>query len=536
MSDADAILLDGQNVDKLALREYLARNEGPHPPAGGLRRHVVDMHYGALKGVAWVTGEPGAKVTYTLSSGASIGATTLSLVAGTAPIDDQLIVVLGTDGEYYCVPVSTVSGTTVNLREPLPVAVNAGANVFNAYDNEPHANKYGFSAIADYALRTFAEAYTRVVELAPVAGSASVVISAVNDNDTFLPSSTNVTAYEVTPDAGTGVTFTHRFKRSGSYLLRLKMNTGGDSVSLSGVISSLTVVNESHARSDASVIEIPFWVPARTNPALVLTVNGANPFTISPLEILEHTGQSIKKYDNKKHVLFGDSWFAITPDGIIDRLRAVLPDADFVNAGVGGNTAADLVNRFDTDVAPHSPDFVWIIVGTNDYYTSVASSLFGFYLQQIIDKCTRIGAIPIVFTPSIGSPTMSTARFNLSRRYPAEVMYFPEDLSRSLMLVSFAVDVANGVTRPIASLGRHQKEIVIYESYIPGFSLDVRYGTSYPAANDAGINLTGLQTDLTITLDPVNQRFVDLAYTNSTGSTQTIQGYIICKRPTDFLD
>ncbi len=110
------------------------------------------------------------------------------------------------------------------------------------------------------------------------------------------------------------------------------------------------------------------------------------------------------------HLLLGDSWF----DGgdIARRLRQKLSGATIINKGIGGNTAKDLINRFDQDVTPHSPDYVWILCGTNDYWQGVSTAQFKANLNTLINKSKAIGAKVIIFDSSVGAGTGSTGVSN----------------------------------------------------------------------------------------------------------------------------
>ena len=117
-----------------------------------------------------------------------------------------------------------------------------------------------------------------------------------------------------------------------------------------------------------------------------------------------------------KHVLLGDSWFSSF--GIRERLAEKLPNAQFINLGVGGDTAADLLGRFDSQVAPQSPDVVWLIAGTNDYYQDVSVEAYISNMEKIIVKINAMGAKAMVFDSSIApSNSGSDALTEKSRQY-----------------------------------------------------------------------------------------------------------------------
>jgi len=105
-----------------------------------------------------------------------------------------------------------------------------------------------------------------------------------------------------------------------------------------------------------------------------------------------------------KHVMLGDSWFENS--GVQERLAEKLNNAQIINKGVGGNTAASLLGRFDRDVASQKPDVVWLMAGTNDYYQGVSVATYAANMQTLIEKINGIGAKAMVFDSSV-APSMS---------------------------------------------------------------------------------------------------------------------------------
>ena len=117
-----------------------------------------------------------------------------------------------------------------------------------------------------------------------------------------------------------------------------------------------------------------------------------------------------------KIVCIGDSWTAgdmrndIEREPITQQLALELPYATVINAGVGGNTIGNMLARFDTDVAPHNPDYVVIETGTNESYNPLSAvfepnaiNAFIDALRQMINKVVAIGARPII----VGVPALA---------------------------------------------------------------------------------------------------------------------------------
>ena len=66
-------------------------------------------------------------------------------------------------------------------------------------------------------------------------------------------------------------------------------------------------------------------------------------------------------------VFFGDSltWGGYGGN-FVDEVKRLLPDHEIINAGRGGDTVVNLLQRLDDDVLAHNPDGVFILIGGND--------------------------------------------------------------------------------------------------------------------------------------------------------------------------
>ena len=102
-----------------------------------------------------------------------------------------------------------------------------------------------------------------------------------------------------------------------------------------------------------------------------------------------------------KIVFFGDSrrWGRYG-GSFFDQLTAQLPRHELINVGVGGNTVINLLRRWETDVLPHQPDAVFIMVGGNDaisyhhpktrsYYTKVHAIEEGIVTPEQFETAYR---------------------------------------------------------------------------------------------------------------------------------------------------
>lgn len=70
------------------------------------------------------------------------------------------------------------------------------------------------------------------------------------------------------------------------------------------------------------------------------------------------------------------------------------------NAGVPGNTVAQMLARFDADVTPAAPSVVVVMAGTNDSNDAVATPLndYAESIAGIVARCRAIGARPVLCT------------------------------------------------------------------------------------------------------------------------------------------
>lgn len=74
------------------------------------------------------------------------------------------------------------------------------------------------------------------------------------------------------------------------------------------------------------------------------------------------------------------------------------------NAGVGGNTAAQMLARFDADVTPYAPTMVGLMSGTNDFTFGVSDAQYRATMAALVAKIRGIGATPVLLTsPPVNS-------------------------------------------------------------------------------------------------------------------------------------
>lgn len=84
-----------------------------------------------------------------------------------------------------------------------------------------------------------------------------------------------------------------------------------------------------------------------------------------------------------KIVFFGDSltWGRYGGNFVAEVAKR-LPDHDVINAGVGGDTVVNLLERVDDDVLSHEPDGIFILIGGNDVYSYSQPNMRGYYRRS----------------------------------------------------------------------------------------------------------------------------------------------------------
>ena len=78
-----------------------------------------------------------------------------------------------------------------------------------------------------------------------------------------------------------------------------------------------------------------------------------------------------------------------------------------INAGIGGNTTDDLLDRLESDVINRNPDLVLLMVGTNDFLNSdrmISYDTYKLNLSRILDRLreAKIGVV-LLSSPTVDS-------------------------------------------------------------------------------------------------------------------------------------
>ena len=70
------------------------------------------------------------------------------------------------------------------------------------------------------------------------------------------------------------------------------------------------------------------------------------------------------------------------------------------NLGRSGDTTAELLARFDSDVLPFRPEVLFIMAGVNDYRADIPAWESVDNLELLRDKCLQWGIVPVFLTPT----------------------------------------------------------------------------------------------------------------------------------------
>lgn len=83
---------------------------------------------------------------------------------------------------------------------------------------------------------------------------------------------------------------------------------------------------------------------------------------LDPLELEKYSSegyQTDEHYDKERIVFFGDSRAASWPSPVSDSY-------EYINRGIGAQTSAQVLQRFDKHITPLKPEFIVLQVGIND--------------------------------------------------------------------------------------------------------------------------------------------------------------------------
>jgi hypothetical protein len=497
----------------------------------GLDAATIDMHFGVLRGRGWTAGDP----PWDPSDPQNIHSTTATTAVGTGSTDipiasaadfsaGMLICYLGVDGRYHSAKLhEIVAGSVFRLGHRLPVAISSGAPIYNFYRDNAHPNTYGGAAIVDaaisklsndYRIRHFEARISDGLSWSPYNGGTVATYSTLSYSNPAETDPYRRAITLTTNGVGQGAQSTIVGLTGGDYVACVNINcglrTGGFSGELTVAISEFTRGGESYVIAtyndfgydSVQSVEIPFSVSDGSSVRIIAyTANGAEQVSrLGGLSIYK-LGNRLAPINRGKHVLFGDSWFSVG-SAMATRFIARLDEAQVVVKGVSGNKASDMLARFGADVAAERPDYVWVMVGTNDYYAGVTPALFEQQILQIRRLIQSIGAQPIIFNASVGSITYSPPQLNPSRQYALRVRnetISPQANAASstrrnatFSSTSISIPAGSGVVVGV-SPGMTTGDAVLRSLYVSVPALTATLGYSGSVAGTGVIDATGVK-------------------------------------------
>lgn len=439
--------VDGDEVGFDGPSGKLLRSLGPSSLFQSVSPIAISMHYGTLAGVGWNTSDPGGIVSTTTTAASATNV--IAVASATGFFVGQLICYVATDSQYYSVVITAISGLNITLDRALPVGIASGAAIYNFYNNDAHPNTHGYNTIADDALRqarTLRSLASHNADSAQWVASGAATLAAETTASYANPGSTIVgqRGLKVTSStAGTGATSRAvTLPRGGAYETEVVVNPGNRTGGFSGTVtvnilatfpdgSTATLATTATSGYGDAIRLVRLAYRARKGTKIAVQVispqNGPWTFYLGAVRHYRIEAR-LRSLNKGRHVVFGDSW--VSNGTIVARLASRLPKATIINKGVGGDTAAMMLARFDADVSPQTPAYVWILGGTNDVYASVTPSAFQTTLDAIIAKTQAIGAVPLVFDVSVCSLVyvpVPGPRLDLSRQYALENMFSDTD-------------------------------------------------------------------------------------------------------------
>ncbi len=442
---------------------------------------VIDLHYSISRGVGFIAGEIGGTHQTTIVSTTSARSITVADASGYT--SGQLIVYTSENGEHYTSVITGIAGNVVSLSNDIEPAV-LGTLFSNFYTEQSHPNINGYRAIADCALRLMSLKYQSAYlwqagDFHGTLGTATV--GAYSTSSYLNPGGSGFPSVAVQcPAVSDGIVTYGVPLAAGDYIAKIwmtpKLSVGGALsvfVSEDGGLGAINFVAADEERP--TLIELPFRARngGQYSVAFRATAAGAE-FAVSRIEFVKilSTTNSLNK---GTHVLLGDSWFFLP--GVFERLQERLPNANIINKGVGGEKASELWMRFDDDVTPYNPDFVWIMVGTNDVAANVPPATFYTNIGILSYKIKSIGAAGIFFNGSVGPVAHSNPALGdlltRSRTYAVLDDYIGEQPGSFSSTLSARYPVrsaiAAGATKRVLFLpGITKKRVMLNTLYIVG--------------------------------------------------------------------
>lgn len=517
--------------------------------SNALEPAVIDLHFTTLQGVGWTNSEPGLIVEKTVT-GSTVN--TITVDSATGLYSGQLISYFATDGQYYTCVIKLIGTVTLTMSAPLPKEVAVGSKLYNFYRDDAHGNKYGFNAVADDALRQLTsnrlfrtEYHAKDAAIwSPVSGATLTTLTTTSyDNPgAGLIGERGVLVQSSAIGAGAESSLVSLI--GGDYETVIFLNPGIRDGNFTGFLNisvvevtssgnSETIVNAQIINSYGSARAFKARYTVRTGSMVKVIITSPNGgpwrFWIGSMQH-NRVGGYLNNLNRGKHVLLGDSWFTSGGD-FHNRLISRLDKASVISAGVPGNRASQLISRFAIDVAPQNPDYVWVMVGTNDYYASVSNTDFEQQIHQLRMLIQSIGAQPIFFNATVGAISYTPEQLTKSRSYAVNIRYTGQEIApngagavaRSAS-ISQSITVAAGATVVVGVCPGYTRMPAVARFLTvsnTGLNLSLGYSSTSDGASVVDVTTwtgVGPHKDGLATRADTSLRFPTVRVTNTTGT------------------
>ncbi len=124
--------------------------------------------------------------------------------------------------------------------------------------------------------------------------------------------------------------------------------------------------------------------------------NPGNSFTVTTPERFCALGDSITH---------GGGSISVPPSTVVYNWESYC-DFPIKNLGKSGDTTYKLLDRFDEDVLPFSPEVLFIMAGVNDFRSNILGWDSVMNLSELRDKCKSYGITPVFITPTPLNPDL----------------------------------------------------------------------------------------------------------------------------------
>ncbi len=433
---------------------------GPYDPE--TRPWYLDIFWLHFKGRGFDGAQGQANTT--LASPASAGDLTLTVASATGYVVGEPIAV-GSGITWQTFVINSIAGNGLTVFPKVQTGgFVSGSAVNHAWGNDTHpafTNSYAAYAatVAGSLRKSVTGGLNRLGSIGDLSTSYTDARSVANvptgweslGTATFATTSYSTSAAQPNARAGNGVTITHAATSDGMRTLgsipvvagetlvaQAMMKAGSGSAVKIRVVDknspSTVVAEQAVGVGDPSTYNwgnlsspdgVSFTVPAGVTDIeiRILATSGAATTTLDDVRLIA-TRQDpnanryvIEDPGSSAIAWLGDSWGLGTTTAagqFKTALEARLGHTiTLINASVTGNTLADMVARFDTDVRPYAPLYCVVQYGANDISQGRSQSQMETDLDQIIDKCRSRGIIPVIAgLPPFGSQLATAAARN----------------------------------------------------------------------------------------------------------------------------